>query len=105
MHTETKFSRRAFLGLTSQDVFLRLSNDTSALSWRVPGHAGRDAWAAISGTSAEEFGEIALTSNVATVRLVSIFCFTKSDIQIGLLIYLYSFFFVFLGWFEWICIC
>ena len=49
-----KFSRSIYLGLSSQELHMRLSDDTSAVSWRVL-------------TSGEDFGEIDLTT-VKTLR-------------------------------------
>lgn len=44
-----KFARSIYLGLSSQELHMRLSEDTSCVSWRVVG------------TSSEEYGEIDLT--------------------------------------------
>ena len=72
LHKETKFSRKAYLGLTKEDIYVKLSNDTSTLSWRVP--RGSDslsgAWANISGSNPDDFGEISLIDNIATIRSI-----------------------------------
>lgn len=50
-----KFARSIYLGLSSQELHMRLSDNTSCVSWRVVG------------ASSEEFGEIDLTS-IKTLR-------------------------------------
>jgi hypothetical protein len=54
-----KFSRKAYLGLTSQDVLLNLSEDNSAIKWKT-----ENTW-----TNAEN-GEIDLTSQVKKVKTI-----------------------------------
>lgn len=49
------FAKSRYLGLSSQEIHMRLSDDTSCVSWRA------------TGTSSEEFGEVDLT-NIKTLR-------------------------------------
>lgn len=67
---ETKFTRKAYLGLTTEDIYIKLSDDTSILGWRVPSTNGTATWAAVSGNSPEVKGEISMIDNIATVRSV-----------------------------------
>jgi cell division inhibitor SulA len=68
---ETKFNKKVLMGMTTQDIFLRLSEDTSTIVWRCPPTSVSSTWAAVSGASAEQFGELSLVENVATVRSVA----------------------------------
>ena len=38
LQTGGKFARKALLGLTSQEMFLKLSQDTSAIEWKTVGN-------------------------------------------------------------------
>jgi hypothetical protein len=58
LKTGNKFKRSAYLGLTSQDLIINLSDDTSAIQWKT-----ENTW-----TKAEH-GEIDLTSQVKSVKL------------------------------------
>lgn len=58
LKTGNKFKRSAYLGLTSQDLIVNLSDDTSAIQWKT-----ENTW-----TKAEH-GEIDLTSQVKSVKL------------------------------------
>jgi len=53
-----KFKRSAYMGLSSQDLFVCLSDDTSAIQWKT-----ENSWIKV------ENGEIDLTSQVKTVKL------------------------------------
>lgn len=53
-----KFKRSAYLGLTSQDLFVCLSSDTSAIQWKT-----ENTW------TNGEHGEIDLTAQVKKVKL------------------------------------
>lgn len=60
LHAGAKFMRNdVYLGLTAKELWVRLSNDTSALAWRT---TGTGSW------TAAEFGEFDLTRNVSAVR-------------------------------------
>lgn len=52
-----KFTRKAYLGLTSQEVFVALSDDKSGLKWKT-----ENAW------TGGEHGEIDLTSEVKKIK-------------------------------------
>lgn len=52
-----KFTRKAYLGLTSQEVFVALSDDKSGLKWKA-----ENAW------TGGEHGEIDLTSEVKKIK-------------------------------------
>jgi len=67
---ETKFYKKVLLGMTSQEIILRLSEDESTIIWRCPATSVSSTWAAVSGANAEQFGEVSLVENVATVRSV-----------------------------------
>ena len=67
LRKESKFKRKAYLGLTTQDLYIKLSNDNSFISWRVP-TAEPSSWTSI--IQKEEFGELSLIDNVATLRAV-----------------------------------
>mmetsp|Transcript_35262 Transcript_35262/g.33491 ORF Transcript_35262/g.33491 Transcript_35262/m.33491 type:complete len:195 (+) Transcript_35262:182-766(+) len=56
-----KFARKAMLGLTSQELFMKLSDDTSAVEWKT---VGKPAW-----TGAEEHGCIDLTNKIKNVKI------------------------------------
>jgi hypothetical protein len=79
LHADTKFQKKAYLGLTTSDIFIRLNSNNSAISWRTPSTSAGNAWAAISGGSAEEYGEISLPYNVATIRAVGTHGFAIVD--------------------------
>lgn len=68
---DTKFQKKVLLGMSSQEIILRLSDDSSTIIWRCPATTASSTWAAVSGASAEEFGEVNLVDNVATVRRVA----------------------------------
>lgn len=55
-----KFMRSAFLGISQRELYLTLSDDKGILRWK----SNKTTWAA------EEKGEIDLTTNVKTVKLV-----------------------------------
>eukprot|EP01036_Dinobryon_divergens_P024154 gene24154-32571_t len=54
-----KFTRNALLGITSQELFIALNEETSALTWKTVNNK----W------TKESNGEVDLTSSVKTVRL------------------------------------
>eukprot|EP01038_Epipyxis_sp_PR26KG_P004160 gene4160-5924_t len=60
------FKRKAYLGLTMQDISINLSNDTSAIQWKTIPPSGK--WANMIPIK-EEKGEIDLTTNIKTVKL------------------------------------
>ena len=69
LHRETKFQRKAYMGLSAEDIFVSLSVDNKCLSWKVPkSGAISGAWASISGNNPDEFGEVSLIDNIATIR-------------------------------------
>lgn len=60
LHAGAKFMRNdVYLGLTSKELWVRLSNDTSSLAWRT---TGTGSW------TAAEFGEVDLTRDISIVR-------------------------------------
>lgn len=61
------FMRSALLGLSSKELHVQLSEDTSKIEWKA---TSKSAWSAISTGSGEEFGEIDLTTQVKTVKMV-----------------------------------
>ena len=67
LHKESKFKRKAYLGLTTQDLYMKLAEDKSFISWRVP-VSEANSWTSV--LQSEEFGELSLIDNVATVRAV-----------------------------------
>jgi hypothetical protein len=62
------FMRSALLGLTSKELHVRLSDDMSKIEWK---STSKSTWSALSTGSGEEFGEIDLTTQVKTVKMVS----------------------------------
>ena len=53
-----KFTRHAYLGLTKQDLYVKLSDDTTAIQWKT-----ENTW------TKTENGEVDLTSQVKKLRL------------------------------------
>jgi hypothetical protein len=59
-----KFMRSALLGLTSKELNVKLSDDTSKIEWRA---TSKSVWEI--GSSSEEFGEVDLTTEVKSVKM------------------------------------
>lgn len=59
LHTGNKFKRNAMMGLSMQEVFLNLTEDSSTVKWKA-----EKTW-----TASEEIGEIDMTAHVKILKL------------------------------------
>ena len=77
------FMRSALLGLSSKELQVKLSDDMSKIEWK---STSKSAWSALSTGSGEEFGEIDLTTQVKTVKMVTkpahLYCHTGQSYAI-----------------------
>lgn len=71
LQQETKFQKKVLLGMTSQEIILKLSDDHSYIIWKMLKNSITSTFDYISGNENKfDFGQINLVDNIATIRSI-----------------------------------